>query len=55
MKNLENGTEYLWSKEKFLTRYDFMKDLYRHFQQSTNEEGDSAKDFHIPEVFLLLM
>lgn len=40
MKNLDNGMEYLWSRDKFLNRFDLMKELYRRFQLQMYGEGD---------------
>ena len=37
MKNLENGTEFVWPKEKFLNRLYLMKEMYNNYEE---EEGD---------------
>ncbi len=50
MKNLDHGTEYIWSKDKFFTRFDFMKELYRNHQLRNNGEEDVV-DLRISEVF----
>ena len=42
MKNLENGTEFIWPKEKFLNRLYLMKEMYRNYE----EEED---DWDLPE------
>lgn len=45
MKNLENDYEYLWSKDKFLNRFDLMKELYRrHLQKYYGEDVEEADD-----------
>jgi hypothetical protein len=43
MKNLENGTEFIWPKEKFLNRLYLMKEMYNNYE----EEED---DWDLPEV-----
>ena len=43
MKNLENGTEFIWTKEKFLNRLYLMKEMYSNYE----EEED---DWDLPEV-----
>ena len=45
MKNLENGTEFIWPKEKFLNRLYLMKEMYNNYE----EEDD---DWDLPEVKL---
>lgn len=45
MKNLENGTEFIWPKEKFLNRLYLMKEMYNNYE----EEDD---DWDLPEVIL---
>ena len=47
MKNLENGTEFIWPKEKFLNRLYLMKEMYNNYE----EEDD---DWDLPEVFSLI-
>ena len=42
MKNLENGTEFIWPKEKFLNRLYLMKEMYNSYE----EEED---DWDVPE------
>ncbi len=37
MKNLENGTEFIWPKEKFLNRLYLMKEMYNNYE---DEEDD---------------
>ena len=32
MKNLENGTEFIWPKEKFLNRLYLMKEMYNNYE-----------------------
>ena len=44
MKNLENGSEYLWTKEKFLNRFDLMKELYRRYQMKNYDDYDDSED-----------
>ena len=46
MKNLENGTEFIWPKEKFLNRLYLMKEMYNNYE----EEDD---DWDLPEVSIL--
>ena len=46
MKNLENGTEFIWPKEKFLNRLYLMKEMYNNYE----EEDD---DWDLPEVDIL--
>ena len=46
MKNLENGTEFIWPKEKFLNRLYLMKEMYNNYE----EEDD---DWDMPEVNIL--
>ena len=48
MKNLENGTEFIWPKEKFLNRLYLMKEMYNNYE----EEDD---DWDLPEVNMLCM
>ena len=48
MKNLENGTEFIWPKEKFLNRLYLMKEMYNNYE----EEDD---DWDLPEVNILSM
>ena len=47
MKNLENGTEFIWPKEKFLNRLYLMKEMYNNYE----EEDD---DWDLPEVIGLV-
>ena len=46
MKNLENGTEFIWPKEKFLNRLYLMKEMYNNYE----EEDD---DWDMPEVRMI--
>lgn len=42
MKNLDTGADYLWTKDKFLGRFDLMKEMYRRYQMQlygAEEEG----------------
>ncbi len=48
MKNLENGTEFIWPKEKFLNRLYLMKEMYNNYE----EEED---DWDLPEASTLLL
>ncbi len=48
MKNLENGTEFIWPKEKFLNRLYLMKEMYNNYE----EEED---DWDLPEVRLIVL
>ena len=50
MTNLDHGTEYIWSKDKFLTRFDFMKEVYRNHQLRNRGEEEDAADLRITEV-----
>jgi hypothetical protein len=50
MKNLDHGTEYIWSKEKFFTRFDFMRELYRHHQMEINGEEEDGREIRITDV-----
>lgn len=50
MKNLDHGTDYIWSKDKFLARFDFMKEMYRQHQMGINGEEDDNDDLHIMDV-----
>lgn len=43
MKNLENGTEFIWPKEKFLNRLYLMKEMYRNYEEE-------EEDWDLPEV-----
>lgn len=52
MRNLDQGMEYLWSKDKFTTRFDYMKELYRHYQLKNNEDDEDDIDFIVPDVSL---
>lgn len=44
MRNLANGYDYLWSKEKFLNRFDLMRELYRRQLQKYYGEDDEVAD-----------
>ncbi|TRY68620.1 hypothetical protein TCAL_12159 [Tigriopus californicus] len=37
MKNLENGTEFIWPKEKFLNRLYLMKEMYSNYEEEEDE------------------
>ena len=52
MKNLENGSEYLWTKEKFLNRFDLMKELYRRYQMNNYDDyyEDESEDVKITKA-----
>ena len=52
MKNLENGSEYLWTKEKFLNRFDLMKELYRRYQMKNYDDyyEDESEDVKITKA-----
>lgn len=54
MKNLDHGTEYIWSKEKFLIRFDYMREMYKHHQMGMNGEEGHDEDFHITDVQYIL-
>ena len=43
MKNLENGTEFIWPKEKFLNRLYLMKEMYNNYEEE-------EEDWDLPEV-----
>ena len=47
MKNLENGTEFIWPKEKFLNRLYLMKEMYNNYEVvwSTQFEDYYKKDY----------
>ena len=45
MKNLENGTEFIWPKEKFLNRLYLMKEMYNNYEEE-------EEDWDLPEVGL---
>ena len=42
MRNLENGVEFIWTKDKFLNRLYLMKEMYQKFE----EEEDDLDDFN---------
>merc|ERR1719400_1838343 len=42
MKNLENGTEFIWPKEKFLNRLYLMKEMYNNYEEE-------EEDWDLPE------
>ena len=42
MKNLENGTEFIWPKEKFLNRLYLMKEMYNNYEEE--EDWDVPED-----------
>ena len=37
MRNLENGTEYVWPKEKFMDRLYKMKEMYEKYEEEDDE------------------
>ena len=37
MKNLENGTEFIWPKEKFLNRLYLMKEMYNNYEEEDDD------------------
>ena len=43
MKNLENGTEFIWPKEKFLNRLYLMKEMYNNYEEE-EEDWDVPED-----------
>ena len=43
MKNLENGTEFIWPKEKFLNRLYLMKEMYNNYEEE-EEDWDLPED-----------
>ena len=43
MKNLENGTEVIWPKEKFLNRLYLMKEMYNNYEEE-EEDWDLPED-----------
>ena len=42
-KNLENGTEFIWPKEKFLNRLYLMKEMYNNYEEE-EEDWDLPED-----------
>ncbi|CAG0885568.1 unnamed protein product [Darwinula stevensoni] len=44
MKNLENGMEYVWPKEKFLNRLYIMKEMYSNFEDEDEWELPVERD-----------
>jgi len=47
MKNLEDGTEFIWPKEKFLNRLYMMKEMYNNY-----EDED---DWDVPTVLFTVL
>ena len=39
MKDLANDCDFLWPKEKFLTRFDSMREIYRRSQSDHTEDS----------------
>lgn len=39
MKDLANDCDFLWPKEKFLTRFDSMREIYRRSQSDHKEDS----------------
>ena len=64
MKNLENGTEFIWPKEKFLNRLYLMKEMYRNYEEEEDDwdlpeekdpfAEDLNQEVHIGTVSVLL-
>ena len=44
MKNLENGTEFIWPKEKFLNRLYLMKEMYNNYEDEDDWDLPEEKD-----------
>lgn len=44
MKNLENGTEFVWPKEKFLNRLYLMKEMYNNYEEEDDWDLPEEKD-----------
>ena len=44
MKNLENGTEFIWPKEKFLNRLYLMKEMYNNYEEEDDWDLPEEKD-----------
>ncbi|KAK4299096.1 hypothetical protein Pmani_028601 [Petrolisthes manimaculis] len=44
MKNLENGTEFVWTKEKFLDRLFMMKEMYEKYEDEEDYDTPEADD-----------
>ena len=60
MKNLENGTEFIWPKEKFLNRLYLMKEMYNNYEvvaqhssieylQNFSTFQEEEEDWDVPE------
>ena len=41
MKNLENSTEFIWEKDKFLNRLYVMKDMYNKYEEEEDDWDQS--------------
>ncbi|CAL4119353.1 unnamed protein product, partial [Meganyctiphanes norvegica] len=56
MKNLENGTEFVWPKEKFLNRLYMMKEMYNNYEEEdewdVSEEDDPFQESLDTEVHI---
>ncbi|XP_069953210.1 kinesin-like protein KIF28 [Cherax quadricarinatus] len=44
MKNLANGTEFVWTKEKFLSRLYMMKEMYQKYEDEDEWEKPEEED-----------
>ena len=44
MKNLENATEFIWPKEKFLNRLYLMKEMYNNYEEEDDWDLPEEKD-----------
>lgn len=44
MKNLENGTEFVWPKEKFLNRLYMMKEMYNNYEDDDDWDRPDEED-----------
>ena len=44
MKNLENGAEFIWPKEKFLNRLYLMKEMYNNYEEEDDWDLPEEKD-----------
>ncbi|XP_066989396.1 kinesin-like protein KIF28 [Macrobrachium rosenbergii] len=44
MKNLENGTEFVWPKEKFLDRLYIMKEMYNNYEDDDDWDRPEEED-----------
>lgn len=44
VSNIETGTEFEWPKDKFMTRYYDMKEMFQNFQEHDDWEVPLEKD-----------